>query len=89
MDEDMEKKMEKEDSIVGAIALFLVFVMAFGGVPSKYTGVSLFVLLLLQFAWDIWEVNRRKHQVYKRTFKTIVYVSIIIGIASAVYPFLR
>ncbi|MCA1012227.1 hypothetical protein [Halobacillus halophilus] len=89
MDEDMEKKMDKEDSIVGAAALFLVFAMAIGGVPSKYTGFSLFVLLLLQFVWDIWEVNRRKQQVYKRTFKTLLYVSIIIGVASAIYPFFR
>lgn len=52
-----------------------------------YIGVSLIIILLLQFLWDIYEVNRREHQVYKRTLKTLIFVSLIVGIASAVFSF--
>ncbi|ASF41279.1 hypothetical protein CEH05_19755 [Halobacillus halophilus] len=87
MDEEMEKKIKKEESIVGFSALFTVLAMSFGGVPSMYIGVSLIIILLLQFLWDIYEVNRREHQVYKRTLKTLIFVSLIVGIASAVFSF--
>ncbi|MFZ0370008.1 MAG: hypothetical protein WAM07_10490 [Halobacillus sp.] len=89
MDENLKKKIEKEESIVGFSALFIVLIMSFGGVPSIYIGISLITIVFLQFMWDFYEVNRRNHSVYKRTLKRLIYVSLLVVVVSVVFSQFR